>query len=108
MIIILSETGGIDLSPTLMLFVSPYGKFYQKLQLLLVEDEKSAGSYPPVIEKQRRLRPKHLTYGILASPWSIVLHRVLEKKEPLRKVANDYGVLSHTSRRGYLRAIWKE
>src|SRR2546421_8633661 len=41
--------------------------------------------------------------GLPASAWPTVLHRVLEKKEPLRKVAEDDGV-SHETRRRVVRA----
>ena len=75
----------------------PSGKLYQKLQDLLAEDEKAAGS-PPIISHQRP-GPRHPAYGIPDSEWPTVLNRVLEKKESLRKVANDYGVSHETIRR---------
>jgi hypothetical protein len=68
---------------------------YQKLQLILSQDVQT----PLVIETQRRPGPKEIPYGIPADQWPTVLHRVLEKKEPLRKVANDYGVSHETIRR---------
>jgi hypothetical protein len=81
------------------LFLAPSGKLYQKIQHFLAEDEKSAANYPPVLEKCRRPGPRHPAYGIPDSEWPTVLHRVLEKKEPLRKVANEYGVSRETIRR---------
>ncbi len=81
------------------LFLVPSGKLYLKVQYLLAEDEKSAGNYPPVIEKQRRPGPKLPVYSIPASQWSTVLHRVVEKKEPLLTVAAVYGVSHETIRR---------
>ena len=38
-------------------------------------------------------------YGIPASQWPTVLHRVEEKKDLLRKVADEYGVSHETIRR---------
>ena len=81
------------------LFPVPSGKLYLKVQYLLAEDEKSAGNYPPVIEKQRRPGLKLPVYSIPASQWSTVLHRVVEKKEPLLTVAAVYGVSHETIRR---------
>jgi hypothetical protein len=49
--------------------------------------------------QHRRPGPKHPKYGIPAEHWSTVVHRVVEKKEPLRKVAEDYGVSHETVRR---------
>ena len=57
------------------------------------------GGAPPVVEKQRRPGPKHPPYGIPSSQWPTVLHRVVEKKEPLRTVAEAYGVSHETIRR---------
>ena len=70
---------------------------YQKLQSLLTEDEKAASSPPPNIQ-HRRPGPRNPAYGIPASEWPMVLCRVLEKKESLRKVADGYGVSRETIR----------
>ena len=86
------------LSPILSLFLAPSGKLYQKVQQLLAEDEKASGS-PPSIIPHRRPGPKHPRYGIPAEQWLTVLQRVLENKEPLRKVADEYGVSHETIRR---------
>ncbi|HCF87246.1 MAG TPA: hypothetical protein DEV72_18835, partial [Ktedonobacter sp.] len=88
--------------PILYLFLEPSGKLYQKLQFLLAEDEKAQKSTPPIIQ-HRRPGPGNPAYGIPASEWSIVLKRVLEHKESLRKVADDYGV-SHETIRHVVRA----
>ncbi len=88
----------MSLSPILYLFLAPSGKLYQKLQYLLAEDEKVQRSTPPIIQ-HRRPGPRNPAYGIPSSEWQTVLNRVLEKKESLRKVANDYGVSYETIRR---------
>jgi hypothetical protein len=87
------------LSPILYLFLAPSGILYQKVQYLLAEDETAEGSQPPAVIKHRRPGPKHPAYGIPASHWPIVVHRVVEKKEPLRTVAAAYGVSHETIRR---------
>ena len=87
-----------SLSPIFYLFLAPSGTLYQKVQRLLVEDESTEGSHPPVL-KYRRPGPKHPTYGIPASEWPTVVQRVVEQKEPLRTVAAAYGVSHETIRR---------
>jgi len=49
--------------------------------------------------KQRRPRAKRPAYGLPASEWPTVLHRVVKQKEPLRTVAAAYGVSHETIRR---------
>ena len=66
---------------------------------LLTKDETTEESHTPAVIKQRRPGPKHPAYGIPASEWPIVLHRVLEQREPLRTVAAAYGVSHETIRR---------
>jgi hypothetical protein len=95
------------LSPILYLFLAPAGKLYQKVQQLLTEDVTFVGNSPPIVIKHRRPGPKHPAYGIPASEWPTVLHRVLEQKEPLRTVAAAYGV-SHETIRRIIRAATKE
>ena len=56
------------------------------------------GSAPAVI-KQRRPGPKQPADALPASRWPTVLRCVVEKKEPLRKVAAAYGVSPETIRR---------
>jgi hypothetical protein len=87
------------LSPIFYLFLAPAGTLYQKVQHLLAEDETHEGNHPPVVIKHRRPGPQHPAYGIPASEWPTVLHRVLEQKEPLRTVAAGYGVSHETIRR---------
>ena len=87
------------LSPIFSLFLAPSGKLYQKVQRLLAEDETAEGSHPPIDIKHRRPGPRHPAYGIPAEHWPMVIHRVVEKKEPLRTVAAAYGVSHETIRR---------
>lgn len=87
-----------SLSPIFYLFLIPSGVLDQQVQHLLAEDEAPQGSHPPVM-KHRRPGPKHPTYGIPTSEWSIVVQRVVELKEPLRTVAAAYGVSHETIRR---------
>ena len=56
---------------------------------------------PPLVE-QRQPQPKH---GIPPSEWPHVLRRVMEDHEPLRTVADEYGVSHETVRRGIIAAI---
>jgi hypothetical protein len=94
------------LSPILYLFLEPSGKLYQKLQYLHAEDEKAQRSTPPII-RHRRPGPRNPAYSIPSSEWPTVKHRVLEMKEHLRKVADDYGV-SHETIRRLIRAPQKK
>ena len=91
------------LSPIFYLFLIPTGVLYQKAQRLLAEDETPEGIHPPIM-KQRHPGTKHLTYGIPAEHWPIVVQRVVEQKEPLRTVAAAYGVSHETIRRILLHA----
>jgi hypothetical protein len=93
-----------SLSPILYLFLLPSGALYQKVLHLLAEDEIPEGSHPPMMIKQRRPGPKHLSYSIPASEWPTVVQRVVEQKEPLRIVAAAYGVSHETIRRILLHA----
>jgi hypothetical protein len=93
------------LSPILFLFFAPSGKLYLKVQQLLAEDEQAAGSPPPLLP-HRRPGPKHPKYGIPTEHWPMVLHRVLENQEPLRAVAQEYGV-SHETIRRIIRTVSK-
>ena len=62
------------------------------------EAEAQDASPPPLVGKWRP-GPKHAAYGIPASQWPIVAHRVVEEKELLRAVAAAYGVSHETIRR---------
>jgi hypothetical protein len=48
---------------------------------------------------KRRQGPKYPAYGLPASHWPAVVQRVVEQKEPLRTVAEAYGVSHETIRR---------
>jgi hypothetical protein len=91
------------LSPVLIHFLSPSSFLSQMLQQLLQEDPD--GVAHPLLPMARRhpgsARPQH---GIPTVEWPTVQHRVLEDKEPLRKVADDYGVSYETVRRVVLAA----
>src|SRR5947209_1251924 len=84
----------MSLSPILYLFQIPTSTFYQKLQQVLSE----VVTLPPV-ERQGRLGPKDIPYGIPEDQWPVVLQRVLENHISYRKVAADYGVSHETIRR---------
>jgi len=86
------------LSPILYLFLAPSGKLYLKAQQGVAHGETHDSSPPPIVGK-RRPGTKHLAYGISASLWPTVVHRVVEKKEPLRTVAAAYDVSHETIRR---------
>ncbi len=91
------------LSPIFSLFLAPSGNLYLKVQPLLAEDELVQRSNPPLLQ-HRRPGPKPPNYGIPASQWPTVVHRVVEKKEPLRTVAAAYGVSHESIRRILLHA----
>ncbi len=95
------------LSPIFYLVLAPTGILYQKVQRLLAEDEPAEGNSPPVVIKHRRPGPKHPKYGIPAEHWPMIMHRVVEQKEPLRTVAAAYGV-SHETIRRLIRAATNE
>jgi len=73
---------------------------------LLAHDEAYDASPPPLVGK-RRPGPKHPKYGIPSEHWPMVIHRIVEQKEPLRTVAAAYGVSYETIRR-IIRAAAKE
>jgi hypothetical protein len=87
-----------SLSPIFYLFLAPSGTLYLKVQQLLAHGETPDASPPPIVGK-RRPGAKHPAYGIQASQWPTVVHRVVEKKEPLRTVAAAYSVSHETIRR---------
>ena len=84
----------MSLSPTLTLFISPYGRLYLKLQIVLAQEVQQL----LVIETQRRSGPKDIPYGIPEEQWPKVLAQV-ENREPYRKIARGYGVSRDTIRR---------
>jgi hypothetical protein len=92
-----------SLSPVLIHFHSPSSFLSQKLQQLLQEEPSSAN--PSLLPMMHRhpgpAKPQH---GIPPVEWPTVLRRVIEHQEPLRKVADDYGVSYETVRRIVLAA----
>ena len=90
------------LSPIFSLFLAPTGTLYLKVQDVIAQDEAPDANPPPIVGI-RRPGPIHPAYGIPASQWPTVVHRVVEKKEPLRTVAAAYGVSHETIRRIMLR-----
>jgi hypothetical protein len=92
------------LSPIFYLFLAPSGTLYQKVQPLLAEEERAEGSPPPAVIKHRRPGPKQPADSLPTGQWPTVVHRVVEQNEPLRKVAEAYGVSHETIRRLILHA----
>ena len=48
---------------------------------------------------KRRPGPKHPTDALPPEHWPMIIHRVVENNEPLRAVAQEYGVSPETIRR---------
>jgi hypothetical protein len=71
---------------------------YLKVQQLLARDGTHDASPPPIVSK-RRPGPKQPHYGIPPEHWPLIMHRVVENTESLRKVADAYGVSHETIRR---------
>ncbi len=89
-----------SLPPIFYLFLEPAGTLHLKVQDVLAHNEAEAhDASSPLLVGKRRSGPKHAAYGIPASEWPIVVHRVMEQKEPLRTVAAAYGVSHETIRR---------
>ena len=65
---------------------------------MLAHDEAHDANPPPIVGK-RRPGPKHPKYGIPTEHWPMIIHRVVENNEPLRTVAQEYGVSHETIRR---------
>jgi hypothetical protein len=80
------------------LFLARSGTLYLKVQDLLAHDEAHNVSPSPTVGK-RRAGPKHPKYGLPTEQWPMIIHRVVENKEPLRAVAQEYGVSHETIRR---------
>ena len=68
------------------------------MQDLLAHDETHDASPPPMGGK-RRPGPKHPKYALPTERWPMIIHRVVENNEPLRAVAQEYGVSHETIRR---------
>ncbi|WP_157506384.1 hypothetical protein [Ktedonobacter racemifer] len=87
-----------SLSPVLTLYLEPDGELYIKLQALFAQDQ--ACILPlPLLTTQRRPGPKKPRRGIPSIEWPTVVRRVIDNQEPLRKVAENYGVSHETIRR---------
>jgi hypothetical protein len=80
-------------------FHSPSSFLYQKLQQLLQHDQNCGSNVPLPPITNRHPGPAKPHYGIPPEEWPTVLRRVVEHQEPLRKVADDYGVSYETIRR---------
>ena len=96
----------VTLSPTLTLFLEPHGKLYLKLRQVLAQLQVD-GNTPLPPAKRRRPGPAKPKHGIPPREWPTVLRRITENQEPLRKVADDYGV-SHETVRRVVRAARKQ
>ena len=83
----------------------PFARFYHALPLFAKISRAPVSLTPPILQP-RRPGPKHQAYGIPSSEWPTVLRRVLEDKESLRKVADEYGV-SHETIRRLVRTVGK-
>jgi hypothetical protein len=91
------------LSPVLVHFHSPSSFLHQKLQQLLQQDPDGANpSLLPIAN--RHPGPAKPQHGIPTVEWPTVLCRVMENHEPLREIADDYGVSYETVRRIVLAA----
>lgn len=93
------------LSPVLALYLAPDGEFYVKLQELFTQDQALTPLLSPLT--QRRPGPKKPRHGIPAREWPVVVRRIIDNQEPLRKVAADYGV-SHETIRRTVHAAYKQ
>ena len=86
------------LSPICSLFLAPSGTLYLKVQQVLAHGGTPDASPSPIVGK-RRPGPKHPKYGVPTEHWPMIIHRVVEKNEPLRTVAAAYGVSHETIHR---------
>jgi hypothetical protein len=95
------------LSPVLALYLAPDGELYIKLQECLAQDQ--APILPlPSLSAQQRPGPKKPRHGIPTREWPTVVRRVIDNQEPLRKVAEDYGVSHETVRRTVRAAVCQQ
>lgn len=86
------------LSPVLTLYLAPDGEIYLQLQERLAQDQSFLLPLSP-LTTQRRPGPKKPRRSIPSIEWPTVVRRVVDNQEPLRKVADDYGVSHETVRR---------
>ena len=94
------------LSPVLIHFVSASSFLSQKLQQVLTHLQGNGNTPLPLVTR-RRPGPAKPKYGIPPVEWPVVQRRVIENQEPLRRVADDYGVSYETIRR-VVRAVRKQ
>ncbi|HEU5381625.1 MAG TPA: hypothetical protein VFV38_39895 [Ktedonobacteraceae bacterium] len=95
------------LSPVLTLYLVPDGALYIQLQELLAQDQIQVSNLPlPITITPRRPGPKKSRHSIPSIEWPSVVRRIIDNQEPLRKVAEDYGV-SHETVRRTVRAVCK-
>jgi hypothetical protein len=87
-----------SLSPIFYLFLAPSGALYLKVQQLLAHGEANDVNPPPMVSK-RRPRPKQPNYAIPPEHWPIIMQRVVESKQSLRAIAQEYGASHETIRR---------
>jgi DNA-directed RNA polymerase subunit N (RpoN/RPB10) len=85
-------------------FHSPSSLLYQQFQQLLQRDQTRTSDAPVPPLTKRHPGPVKPCYGIPSEEWPTVLRRVIENQEPLRHVADDYGVSHETVRRIFLSA----
>ena len=80
-------------------FQIPSSYLSQKLQHVLQHAQASEQLPTLVPVTHRHPGPARPRSEIPAEEWPVVLRRVVENQEPLRKVATDYGVSHETIRR---------
>ncbi len=90
----------------LTLYLAPDGELYIHLQALLAQDQTSIIPFP-THTTQRRPGPKKPRRSIPSIEWPTVVRRIIDNQEPLRKVAEDYGV-SHETVRRTVRSAYKQ
>jgi hypothetical protein len=76
---------------------------YLKVQQVLAHRE-TPDTSPPVMGGKQRPGPKYLKYRVPTDHWPMIIHRVAENNEPLRAIAQEYGVSHETIRRLILHA----
>ena len=87
-----------SLSPVFIHFLSPASFLSQKLRQILTQLHAN-GKTPLPVGTGRRSGPAKSKHGIAPAEWPTVQRRVLENREPLRRVASDYVVSYETVRR---------
>ena len=83
----------------LTLYLAPSGKLYLKLQEYLAQEKTATNIISLPATTSRHSGQKKLQRGIPSIEWLTIVHRIVDNQEPLRKVADDYGVSHETIRR---------